>query len=114
MSSRIAMMVLRKLHAECRTPNGADLPFYSKFLQLCFSDHPATYDTEQFSKEYKRFAINPSLFASLLVTDADLEGYSAAQLWTYSSRIEHEGFAAGMQQHARDEARHSRMFSNLL
>ena len=43
-----------------------------------------------------------------------MEGYSAGRLWGYGATIEDRETSLSMQRHAKDEAKHSRMFAKLL
>lgn len=87
---------------------------YAALLRKALTAESTPYGEAAFGVQYRWLARRPSFFASLLVSDAHLEGYSAGQLWGYADQLEDAGFAAGMRGHARDEARHSRMFANLL
>lgn len=87
---------------------------YAVLLRKALTAESTPYGEAAFGVQYRWLARKPSFFASLLVSDAHLEGYSAGQLWGYADQLEDQDFAAGMRAHARDEARHSRMFANLL
>jgi hypothetical protein len=93
---------------------GERLGVYSLALEKALGANPPPYSEYWFGEKYRRMARNPSWFASLLVSDVDLEGYSARQLWAYASTVSHLKFANGLRVHAIDEARHSRMFANFL
>jgi hypothetical protein len=87
---------------------------YGLALENALGANPPPYGVRWFGERYRRMARNPSWFASLLVSDVDLEGYSAKQLWAYASIVSNPTFANGLRAHAIDEARHSKMFANLL
>lgn len=92
---------------------GEELRLYAAALEhACESGPP--YGVAWFGREFRRLADDPSWFASLLVSDVDLEGYSASQLWSYADGVADPAFAVGLRVHAADEARHSRMFASLL
>jgi len=87
---------------------------YAVVLRKALTAESTPYGEAEFGEQYRLLARRPSFFASLLVSDAHLEGYSAGQLWGYADQLADLSFADGMRRHARDEARHSRMFANLL
>ena len=99
------------LEALC-DPNG--LKNYRLALSNACKSNPPPYGQAWFGNEFRFRARDYSWFASLLVSDADLEGYSARQLWAYAGAIDDLRFAAGLRRHAIDEARHSRIFARLL
>jgi hypothetical protein len=48
------------------------------------------------------------------MSDVDMEGYSAARLWQYGKSVGWGLASLGLQQHAVEEAKHSRIFSKIL
>lgn len=109
MSNIIYDIVLDQLYHQ-----RADLGFYLEALRDGLTSSPPPYSFHLFSNEYRAMVRDPSWFAGLLVSDADLEGYSAKQLWCWAHRIDDIDFSIGAKKHAKDEARHSRMFAHLL
>lgn len=108
MSSFVSDLVLRSLGGDAR------YPLYSRaFRDACAHATPA-FGTKSFGDEYRRLVCDPSWFASLIASNADLEGYSAKQLWSYANVMEDGPLCDGLRKHAFDEARHSKMFSSLL
>ena len=87
---------------------------YFSILEDITSGSPPSFATQNFGKQYRAGAINKPWFASLLLNDADMEGYSALQLWHYSDRTSDTELKSGLQRHAKDEARHAGMFGALL
>ncbi|WP_260598078.1 hypothetical protein [Sphingomonas endolithica] len=87
---------------------------YGGALTAVFDTAPPAYASNLFAREFQRQAKDPSWFASLLVSDCDLEGYSARQLSRYSGEVVDRRVAMGLAAHAADEARHSRMFASLV
>lgn len=108
MANFVSQFALRALNAS------DTLPVFSRALENALETNPPPYGESWFGEKYRFMVRNPSWFASLLVSDVDLEGYSAKQLWAYANTVSHIEFAKGLQKHAIDEARHSRMFANLL
>jgi hypothetical protein len=90
------------------------LATYAFALDRACESSPPPYGESWFGKEYRRVTRDPSWFASLMVSDVDLEGYSATQLWSYADALGGADFADGLRRHALDEARHSKMFAALL
>jgi hypothetical protein len=87
---------------------------YGGALAAVFDAASPSYASNLFAREFQRQAKDPSWFASLLVSDCDLEGYSARQLSRYSGEVGDRRVAVGLAAHAADEARHSRMFASLV
>lgn len=93
---------------------GDACPLFQSALNHAFNKFPPPYSYNSFAVQYRQLAKRPTWFAGLLMSDADLEGYSAKQLWAYSHSLCDRAFALEMQRHAQDEARHARMFGGLL
>ncbi|MFZ5479047.1 MAG: hypothetical protein ACOZNI_19910 [Myxococcota bacterium] len=110
MSDVIADFCLSELAGNGFVP----LPEYARALREAFRRSPAVYGRAAFGIEFRRVARDGAWFAGLLASDAHLEGYSAKQLWAWSNSIPEQEFAAQVRVHAEDEARHSRMFGQLL
>ncbi len=89
------------------------LPFYRQALQSACRFAPPPYGQRAFGEAFRRSARDPSWFAPELVSNVDLEGYSAAQLWSYAGSVDAALAAQKMRAHARDEAAHSRLFARL-
>jgi rubrerythrin len=90
------------------------LPFYGRALRLACEQEPPPYGMRWFGDEFRRLARDPGWFAGLLHSDAELEGYSARQLWLFADSVPTPAFAEQLRKHARDEARHSKLFARLL
>lgn len=108
MTNIVATITLKALNI------GDSLPHFQKALNAALTKHPPPYSYNHFATNYRQLAKKPAWFAGLLMSDADLEGYSAKQLWAYSQTLDDPDFAQEMRRHARDEARHARMFGGLL
>lgn len=93
---------------------GSSLPHYSRALKAAFASAPPPYGERSFGDEFRCMARDPSWLAGLLVSNADLEGYSGRQLWLYANGVQDPDFASEMRQHARDEVSHSKLFARLL
>lgn len=108
MASFIANLVRSSLSGDER------LDAYFSLLEKVTAASPPAFATRQFGQQYRSGAINKPWFASLLLNDADMEGYSAHQLWQYSTLTPDLELKEGLKKHARDEARHAGMFGALL
>jgi hypothetical protein len=108
MASLVADLVRKELGNDPR------LSRYFGMLEKITSHRRPPFATSEFGKLYRSGVVHAPWFASLLLNDADMEGYSARQLWLFSHRTADEEFAAGLRRHAKDEARHARMFGSLL
>lgn len=94
---------------------GLDAPAgYTRALRKAFASQPPPYGKQRFGDAYRRRSRRPDWFISLLVSDADMEGYSASRLWQYAPSVEDSTFREGLLVHAADEAAHSRLFGKLL
>jgi hypothetical protein len=93
---------------------GTPLEGYSRALSHSYRAHAPVFAKARFGQEYRRLARNPAWFSAHLVSNADLEGYSARQLDNYCQTLAIPSFANGMKRHALDEARHARIFTHLL
>jgi hypothetical protein len=94
--------------------NDVRRPFYEQALHYACSFSPPPYGMQWFGEEFRRRGRDPSWLASLLVSDADMEGYSAGRLWQYGVTIADKSLSDGMLKHAKDEAKHSKMFAGML
>jgi hypothetical protein len=89
-------------------------PFYERALHDACSSSPPPYGMQWFGEEFRCRGRDPSWLASLLVSNADMEGYSAGRLWKYGVTIADKTLSDGMLKHANDEAKHSKMFARIL
>jgi hypothetical protein len=110
MTNLISEFALDRLGASA----SSELCHYSSALRGACEAHPPPYGNQAFGESYRRMAEDPSWFASLLASNADLEGYSAKRLWSYARTVTDPNFASGLRTHALDEARHSHIFASLL
>lgn len=110
MANFVSEFVVHTLHDDA----DRSLARYEASLRNACESSPPPYGMGWFGEAYRRLTRNPSWFASLLASDAHLEGYSARQLWAYAGTSIDPDFARDLRLHASDEARHSRMFAKLL
>lgn len=89
-------------------------PYYDHAIKYASETCPPPYGMHWFGDEFRRLGRNNTWLANLLVSDSDMEGYSAGRLWQYAQTIQDSATAHGMQVHAKDEAIHSKIFAKML
>jgi hypothetical protein len=103
------------VHDALRDTGGvAPLPFYARAIDEAFASVPPTYADEKFGNLFKCRGRDASWVASLLASDCYMEAYSAVRLWQYASRVQDDAVSKQMRRHARDEAKHSKMFASVI
>ncbi len=110
MSNFISEFVVENLQSD---KNESFSQYYAALRNAC-EFNPPPYGENWFGKEYRRMSRDPSWFANLLISDADLEGYSSKQLWIYANSVSDSKMSQDLKLHAIDEARHSKIFGKLL
>ncbi|MEZ2310493.1 hypothetical protein AB6809_28010 [Paraburkholderia sp. RCC_158] len=86
---------------------------YAKLLAHAFTGNEPPYGRAWFGNEFRRRSRDQEWLISLLLSNVDMEGYSAGRLWEYSQRLGQTAIARGVRKHAYDEAKHSRMFARI-
>lgn len=94
-----------------RAVDGKERPSYFASIETALAEEPAVYATERFGELFRLRGRDASWLCSLLASDSYMEGYSAGRLWTYAASLEDAKLGRAMRIHAKDEAKHSRMFS---
>ncbi|MHC5131828.1 hypothetical protein ACYSTU_11850 [Pseudomonas glycinis] len=94
--------------------DGKERPLYEQALRNACSSVPPPYGMKWFGEEFRIKGRDASWFGGLLISDAHMEGYSAGRLWQYGERISDKALSEGMLRHARDEAKHSKLFGKIL
>lgn len=87
---------------------------YLALIDKAFLAEPPVYASQWFGDLFRRRGRDPSWVVSLLAADSYMEGYSAGRLWQYAEKLDDPGLAQAMRRHARDEAKHSRLFSSTI
>ena len=87
--------------------------YFDALDRACQASSP-TYATREFGDAFRQSARDPDWLVNLLVSDADMEGYSASRLWEYAHTLLNTDLGGLMCRHAWDEAKHSRMFAEIL
>ena len=90
------------------------LPAYRRALVSACDKHPPAFGKKAYADFYRRKARDPEWVALSLATNAQGEGDGAEHLWDLAASTPDPEVAAQIQQHAIDEARHSRGYVTLL
>jgi hypothetical protein len=87
---------------------------YAQCLRSAFEAHPPPFSAAWYGERFRDMARDPEWFANILVGNASTEGWGSSKLWLLAGKTHEEPISALVRQHARDEARHSRMYSRIL
>ena len=90
------------------------LPSYRRALVSAYEKSPPAFGRKAYADYYRRKARDPEWVALSLATNAQGEGDGAAHLWDLAASTPDAEVARQIQQHAVDEARHSRGYVTLL
>jgi hypothetical protein len=90
------------------------LPSYRRALVSACEKYPPAFGKKAYADFYRRQARNPDYVALSLATNAQGEGDGAEHLWDLAASTPDREVARQIQQHAIDEARHSRGYVTLL
>jgi hypothetical protein len=91
-----------------------ELPTYERALAAAFTALPPPFGRKEYGDLYRSSASDPDWVALSLLTAAQSEGEGARHLWDMAACTSDGEVARQMQQHAIDEARHSRGYVTLL
>lgn len=86
-------------------------PYYEALIDQAFIASPPAYGKEWFGDQFRAHGRDAGWVASLMASDAYMEGYSAGRLWQYAGVLKDESLASAMRRHAMDEAKHSKIFT---
>lgn len=98
------------LKRHCR----GELPLYAKALALACDASPPPFGRKYYGELYRQSATDPDWVALSLLTAAQSEGEGARHLWDMAACTADARISKPLQQHAIDEARHSRGYVTLL
>jgi hypothetical protein len=90
------------------------LPSYRRALMSACSQFPPAFGRRAYADLYRKSARDPDWVALSLATFAEGEGDGAERLWDLAASTPDSDIASQIQQHAIDEARHSRGYVTLL
>lgn len=91
-----------------------ELPTYDAVLAAACDAFPPPFGEKEYGDIYSSSACDPDWVALSLLTAAQSEGEGARHLWDMAACTLDPEIARQMQQHAIDEARHSRLYVTLL
>jgi len=106
----VAEITLQSLEEHALGP----LERYRECLRNTFEAHPPPFSTDWYGDQFREMARNPEWFANIIVGNASTEGWGSGKLWYLAGKTQDAHVSALIQQHARDEARHSRMYSHMV
>jgi hypothetical protein len=107
-------IVARVTIAALREHGVPELPTYQRALAGACNALPPPFGRRDYGDLYRSSASDPNWVALSLVTAAQSEGEGARHLWDMAACTPDTEVAHQMQQHAIDEARHSRGYVTLL
>ncbi len=87
---------------------------YGRCLRDNFEAHPPPFSASWYGDKFREMARDPEWFANILVGNASTEGWGSSKLWQLAGKTLEEPISALIQQHAMDEARHSRIYSRMV
>lgn len=108
-----ASFVCRFVGEHLALSDGSTRSTYSQVLAQALVGNSPPYSKGWFGNDFRRRSRDPEWLISLLLSNVDMEGYSAGRLWEYSTCIPQGAIASGIRKHACDEAKHSRMFARI-
>lgn len=93
---------------------GKDLNNYLSVMDEAFSNDPPPFLFADYGDAFRECAMNPYWMIQSLISNSVKEGEGARDLWTLAGRIENPIVREKVVQHAKDEAKHARMYVGLI
>lgn len=93
---------------------GGELKAFSACVRAVFDRIPPVFGSRAYGDKYRESAVNPEWFASSLVQNANVEADGSRKLWALAGEASTAELRAKISRHARDEARHARVYIALL
>lgn len=87
---------------------------YGECLRATFEAHPPPFSAAWYGDKFREMARDREWFANIIVGNASTEGWGSGKLWYLAGKTHDAHISALIQQHAMDEARHSRMYSSMV
>ncbi|MCY1020149.1 hypothetical protein [Pyxidicoccus sp. MSG2] len=87
---------------------------YSECLRSTFEAHPPPFSADWYGDQFREMAHDREWFANIIVGNASTEGWGSGKLWYLAGKTPDEAISSLIQQHAMDEARHSRMYQSMV
>lgn len=109
------MNIVAEITIEALREHGvSELPTYQRALAAACTACPPPFGRKEYGDLYRSSATDPDWVALSLLTAAQSEGEGARHLWDMAACTPDAEIAVQMQQHAIDEAHHSRGYVTLL
>src|SRR4051812_4375539 len=109
------MAVVSNLTIEALKRNSNEpLTNYTAALTAACEKHPPPYGMSWYGDRYREVACDPSWLANSLIANAAKEGEGSRKLWLLAGRTGDAGIAEEIRLHAIDEARHARLYIEML
>lgn len=109
------MNVVARLTTRALREHGVPrLPAYRRALVAACDESPPPFGRKEYGDLYRESAADPQWLALSLAANAQGEGDGAEHLWDLAASTPDPDVARQIQQHAIDEARHSRAYVTLL
>jgi hypothetical protein len=111
-----AVNVLSEVASALSAHNASPCPSYITTVECANRTVPPPYIDEQYAADYQRQACDPFWLSSCLIANAAKEADGARQLSVFAGRIpsDKSHIADAIIRHATDEAKHARVFLQLL
>lgn len=87
---------------------------YGECLRSTFEAHPPPFSAAWYGDQFREMARNREWFANIIVGNASTEGWGSGKLWYLAGKTPDADVSLLIQQHAMDEARHSRMYQSMV
>jgi hypothetical protein len=108
------MVALELLNDGLEAAGGRPLMHYVRAMANAFESNPPPFAFSWYGNSYRACALNPYWLIQSLISNSIKEGQGARDLWNLSGRIEDVQVRTRVAQHARDEARHARIYIGIL
>jgi hypothetical protein len=91
-----------------------DLPWMRELITHEVEQQWPPFVADWYGQRYRQFAADPDWLARSFVANAEKEAAGARSLWLIAAEAHEHPFAGEIADHARDEARHARMYLGML
>lgn len=93
---------------------GGEMPWAETLIRDAFEAQWPPFVQAWYGDRFRTCALEADWLARSFIVNADKEATGALSLWKIASECHDYGFAAKVAEHARDEARHARMYLGML
>jgi hypothetical protein len=90
------------------------IDYYSESLRSACEAYPPPFGMKWYGDKYRQLACNPTWFASSLIGNSVKEAEGSQKLWELAGQTNNQEVAEQIRLHAIDEARHSRLYIQML